>query len=145
MTTREPQIGHKVTQTDAPKPEKSRRLGVQNRRFPRPGSRVPSSTSSRYRVSRTRRVTCVTCVSCRACDVARDRSIGRVRSEGPEIVLWLRRTRRIFLLCSPLLSSPPGVSRVARTWACYFTGFLHNSNAILTILGEHGENIDPVC
>ena len=115
-------------------------------KVPRPGIRVPSSTSSRYRVSRTRRVTCVTCVSCRACDVARDRSIGRVRSEGPEIVLWLRRTRRVFLLCSALLSSAPArVSRVPRTWACYFTCFLHTSNVILTIPGEHGENIDPLC
>ena len=113
-------------------------------KVPRPGIRVPSSTSSRYRVSRTRRVTCVTCVSCRACDVARDRSIGRVRSEGPEIVLSLRRSGRIFLLCCS--SAPPGVSRVPRTWACYFTAFLlHMSIVILTIPGEHGENIDPLC
>ena len=34
---------------------------------------------------------------------ARDRSIGRVRSESPEILLWLRRSGRIFLLLLLLL------------------------------------------
>ena len=37
------------------------------------------------------------------------------------------------------------VSRVPRTWACYFTLLLHTSSVILIIPGEHGENIDPVC
>ena len=73
-------------------------------KVPRPGIRVPSSTSSRYRLTRTRRVTCVTCVACRACDVARDRSIGRVRSEGPEIDLRLRQIGRMFLLLLLLFS-----------------------------------------
>ncbi len=45
----------------------------------------------------------------------------------------------------PAAPAPPGVSRVPRTWACYFTTFLHTSNVILTIPGEHGENIDPLC
>ena len=43
-------------------------VGGEKPKVPRPGIRVPSSTSSLYRVSRTRRVTCV---ACRACDVAR--------------------------------------------------------------------------
>ena len=42
-------------------------------------------------------------------------------------------------------SAAPRVSRVPRTWACYFTGFVHTSKGILTIPGEHGENIDPLC
>ena len=45
----------------------------------------------------------------------------------------------------PTAAPPPRVSRVPRTWACYFTVFLHTSKVILTIPGEHGENIDPLC
>ena len=55
-------------------------------KVPRPGIRVPSSTSSRYRVKRMRDVRDVPCVRRRA----RDRSIGRGRSEGLEIRLRLR-------------------------------------------------------
>ena len=39
----------------------------------------------------------------------------------------------------------PRVSRVPRTWACYFIVVLHMSKVILTIPREHGENIDPLC
>ena len=45
----------------------------------------------------------------------------------------------------PTAAPSSRVSRVPRTWACYFTFFLHTSKAILTIPGEHGENIDPLC
>ena len=42
-------------------------------------------------------------------------------------------------------AAAPRVSHVTRTWVCYFTVFVHTSNVILIIPGEHGENIDPVC
>ena len=45
---------------------------------------------------------------------ARDRSIGRDRSEGPEIGLRLRRSGADF----PHSPSPSHVSRVSRTWPC---------------------------
>ena len=46
---------------------------------------------------------------------ARDRSIGRVRSEGPEIRLRLRQSGRIFLLLLLLLLGGLRASRVSRT------------------------------
>ena len=53
-------------------------------KVPRPGIRFPSSTSSRYRVTRTRRVTCVTCVrAMRATSRARQiNRAGPVRRSG---------------------------------------------------------------
>ena len=75
---------------------------MQDRRAPQLGSRVPSSTSSRYAYASrdVRDVRDVPCVRRRA----RDRSIGRGRSEDPEIRLRLRQFRRIFLLFLPVLT-----------------------------------------
>jgi len=76
-----------------------------------------------------RDVSRVTCVRRRACD----RSIGRVRSEGPVDSPSLRRFGRI------PSSLPMHASRVSRIWPCICACLLHTSNGKYAIPGAHGD------
>ena len=68
--------------------------------------------------------------ACRARRRARDRSIGRDRSDGPEIRLRLRRSGRIFLLLSSALRRTRLASR--GHGHVLFACVLHKSNGIWT-------------
>ena len=88
-------------------------------KVPGAGTRLPSSMSSSYRVTRTRRVTCVTSVTCRACDVARARQINWARpvrgfgNQAEATAIWAD------FPPATLLTLVPHVSRLMDT-AMYF-------------------------
>ena len=63
---------------------------------------IPPTGNVGFRFVSFRAVRDVSCVRRRA----RDRSIGRVRSESPEILWWLRRSGRIFLLLLLIRACP---------------------------------------
>ena len=88
---------------------------------PQPGSRVPSSTSSRPHPHRPHDTTDQWC----------------------EIVWWLGRFEDFVLLLLLLLLRRCPVSRVHGH--VMFAAFCHTSNGILTIPGVHGEYMGSLC
>ena len=113
-------------------------------KVPRPGIRVPSSTSSRYRVSRMRRVMCVTCVPC-VRRRARDRSIGRGQSEAPDHRSEARAIFGVLSSCSSCSSLSGARVLVPVDVAMLSQVLFIFSNGQSTILIGHGMDMDTLC